>query len=90
MIIALQVFGWGGIWGERDKLGCRIIILTRVIIISMMIIIFLIIIIVDDEKGMFIIVIVIIINDHICHKQYKQRLCKVIITRVKADFVGVF
>ena len=29
-------------------------------------------------------------RDHICHKQYKQRLCKIIITRVKVPFVGVF
>ena len=30
------------------------------------------------------------IRDHICHKQYKQRLCKIIITRVKVHFVDVF
>ena len=29
-------------------------------------------------------------RDHICHKQYKQRLCKIIITRVKVHFVDVF
>ena len=31
-----------------------------------------------------------IYRDHICHKQYKQRLCKIIITRVKVHFVDVF
>ena len=31
-----------------------------------------------------------ICRDHICHKQYKQRLCKIIITRVKVHFVDVF
>ena len=46
------------------------------------------IIIVNDEEGMFIIVIV-ISRDHICYRQYKQCLCKIIITRVKADFVDV-
>ena len=29
-------------------------------------------------------------RDHICHKQYKQRLCKIIITRVEVHFVDVF
>ena len=29
-------------------------------------------------------------RDHICHKQYKQRLCKIIITQVKVHFVDVF
>ena len=27
---------------------------------------------------------------HICHKRHKQRLCKIIITRVKVYFVDVF
>jgi len=31
-----------------------------------------------------------VFRDHICHKQYKQRLCKIIITRVKVHFVDVF
>ena len=29
-------------------------------------------------------------RDHICHKHHKQRLCKIIITRVKVHFVNVF
>ena len=29
-------------------------------------------------------------RDHICHKHHKQRLCKLIITRVKVPFVDVF
>ena len=29
-------------------------------------------------------------RDDICHKHHKQRLCKIIITRVKVHFVDVF
>ena len=31
-----------------------------------------------------------IYRDHICHKHHKQRLCKIIISRVKVHFVAVF
>ena len=30
----------------------------------------------DEEEIFIIVIVIIIIRDHICHEQYKQRLCK--------------
>ena len=40
--------------------------------------------------NLFLFDIVFLLRDDICHKHHKQRLCKIITTRVKFYFVDVF
>ena len=68
--------------GHRLMMMMMMMIRIRIILMMMMIVIILMMIMKASQQ--------ILTRDHICHKQYKQRLCKIIITRVKVHFVDVF